>query len=112
MGGPTDGVVSPGRRKVDRPAAITRKRLVAGIAAAVLSVSAATAVYVVAQDDSAGGGASRNATSERSMDEILRDLANRGLIPAQALDPEPVSVDGILRDLVNRGLIPAQTLDG
>jgi hypothetical protein len=46
-----------------------------------------------------------------SRESILRDLVNRGLIPRQALEPAVRSGNEILEDLVNRGLIPRQALE-
>jgi hypothetical protein len=103
--------VAPVRRKVERQApAKIRKQLIVAMAAVVLLALAATALYLMAQDEPVGVSAPPIPTSERSADEILRDLVNRGLIPEQALRPEPRSRDEILRDLVNRGLIPEQAL--
>jgi hypothetical protein len=104
--------VAPVRRKVERQApAKSRKRLIVAMAAVVLLALAATALYLMVQDEPIGVGAPPAPTSERSRDEILRDLVNRNLIPEQALDPEPRSREEILRDLVNRNLIPEQALD-
>jgi hypothetical protein len=104
--------VAPVRRKVERQApAKIRKRLLVAMAAVVLLALAATALYLIAQDEPIGVSAPPAPTSERSRDEILRDLVNRNLIPEQALDPEPRSRDEVLRDLVNRNLIPEQALD-
>ncbi len=56
-----------------------------------------------------------------SRDEVVRDLVERGLIPAATLDDGTQiarlvlhprrTLDDVLRDLVERGLIPAATLD-
>ncbi|MEY2582096.1 MAG: hypothetical protein QOE09_1945 [Ilumatobacteraceae bacterium] len=57
----------------------------------------------------------------RSRDDVVRDLVERGLVPAATLDdgtqitrpgvqPTPTR-DDVVRDLVERGLVPAATLD-
>jgi hypothetical protein len=58
----------------------------------------------------------------RTNDDIVRDLVNRGLVPAAALEdgtqiagpalaPASRTRDDIVRDLVNRGLVPAAALE-
>jgi hypothetical protein len=104
----SERVVALVEREVDRRApSELRRRLVVAMVVVAISVSAATALHVIA--DPTGVGASIVPTSERSRDETMRDLVNRGLIPGQALERRSSE---ILRDLVNRGLIPSQTLDG
>ena len=46
-----------------------------------------------------------------TMEQKFQDLVDRGLIPRQALEPAPLTMDERLRDLVNRGLIPSQALE-
>jgi hypothetical protein len=57
----------------------------------------------------------------RSRDDVVRDLVERGLVPAATLDDgtqitrpglQPIRTrDDVVRDLVERGLVPAATLD-
>ena len=92
-----------------------------GIAGAMLVVTAVASVPVVA---SAGPARSdRTVTpASRSRDDVVRDLVNRGIVPAATLDDGTQissralalasrSRDDIVRDLVARGIVPAATLD-
>ena len=45
------------------------------------------------------------------MDQKLRVLVDKGLIPPEALLPAPLTMEEKLQDLVDRGLIPRQALD-
>ena len=90
------------------PKRVPTRRFVALGAAAIVSV----ATFAVVSQNSAGETGKPPATvAPRSMDQITRDLVDRGLIPRQTLEPAPLTMDQITRDLVDRGLIPRETLE-
>ena len=95
-------------------------RRLLGIGTAI--VVAAIALVVIVESS---GPTSSDQTPEpapRTRDDVVRDLVDRGLVPAATLDdgtqiispalaPAPRTRDDIVRDLVARGLVPAATLD-
>ena len=98
-------------RTVARSAPARNLLLQVAVGFALLAVLAAGAVvYWVASDEPARVGVGPLPTTDRSHEEILQDLINRGLIPSQSVEPAPRNQDEMIRDLINRGLIPAQTL--
>ena len=84
-------------------------RMIALGAAAIVAVGASAAVIQISGNETAPPAA----RTEHVVDAqaVTRDLVNRGLIPAESLEPAPQSRDAVLQDLVNRGLIPRQALD-
>jgi hypothetical protein len=87
-----------------------RTRRIATIAAATLVVAGVAGVAAIRSADSS--------PVERSQDDNVRDLVERGLVPAASLsDGTEISGsrddavrDDAVRDLVERGLVPAATL--
>ncbi len=82
------------------------------IAVVAMLVGIALAGWIVSEVGIDAAGPDRDPVAEparMSEREKLADLANRGLIPSQALVSE-VTVQDKLADLANRGLIPAQAL--
>jgi len=63
----------------------------------------------------------RDSFLKRSRDDVVRDLVERGLVPAATLDDgthitgpglQPTRTrDDVVRDLVERGLVPSASLD-
>jgi hypothetical protein len=86
------------------------------IAAAALAAVTASAGIAWSVTDG-GSPARRSATTNAAVDTqaVTRDLVERGLIPAQALEPadapaQLIDTAAVTRDLVERGLVPAQSL--
>ena len=111
--------------QVDRTPANTpprrRGRRLFGIGAAIVVVAAVALVAVV---ESSGPTRSDQTPEPAPLtrDDIVRDLVDRGVVPAATLDdgtqitspalaPAPRTRDDIVRDLVERGVVPAATLD-
>ena len=83
---------------------VRRRTMIAIGAAAAIGIAASSAAV-----QGSHGETTRPTTSTLSDYDQLRDLANRGVIPRQALHPAPMSRDE-LRSLVDRGVIPRQAL--
>jgi hypothetical protein len=93
---------------VDTTQSRVRRRTILAIGAAAAIAIAASAAAVQGSDDDTSRPTAPQPTLSKY--EQLRDLANRGVIPRQALLPAPMT-DEELRALVDRGVVPRQALD-
>jgi hypothetical protein len=100
----TDPTFPLGTINTSTPSRVRRRTLVAIGAAAAIAITASSAAVQSSRDDT-----TRPTAQTVSEYDQLRDLANRGVIPRQALDPAPMTREE-LRDLVDRGVIPRQAL--
>ena len=81
------------------------------LAAAIFVAGTVAGVAIV----ESSGTASPDPTTQpagRSGDDLVRDLAERGVIPSATLQSAPRSHEDLIQDLVARGLVPAATLQG
>jgi hypothetical protein len=105
----TETIIPMDAIKASTPSRLwTQKRLAIGAAALVVVATSAAAIHNTDHDSAELPAPTQHVVDERA---TLQDLVDRGLIPAQSLQPAPLSREDKLRDLVNRGLIPRQALD-
>lgn len=85
----------------------TYKRVAVG-AAALMAVAGAAVLIHTGRDDTSRPPAPARTVVDRQT--TTQELVDRGQIPAQSLEPTPLSMDDKLRDLVDRNQIPQLAL--
>ena len=78
--------------------------------ATAVAVAAVSALFI-GMDATTAAPAVRTPGVQMTLDQVVHDLAVKGLWPRQAAEPAPRTMEQKLQDLVDRGLIPRQALD-
>jgi hypothetical protein len=102
----TDTTFPVGTINTSTPSRVRRRTMIAIGAAATIVIAASSAAVQGSRDETTRPTPPTPALSDYDQ---LRDLANRGVIPRQALHPAPMSRED-LRSLVDRGVVPRQAL--
>ena len=103
-------IISMGAIGSSAPKRSRTHRMITISIAAAIAVAAVSALFV-RLDATTESPAVRTPGPQMTVDQVLHDLAQKGLIPRQALEPAPLTMDQKLQALVDKGLIPRQALE-